>query len=133
MLAVALALVVSFELRNRGRAGQSLGPADAVRLINDGATVVDVRGVSAFEQGHIISAMNLPLSDMEQNVGTLEKHRNGPILVCCDNGMTSGKAAGLLRAQGFPSIAQLKGGLNAWRQEGLPLQTGKARKSGGGS
>lgn len=130
LLAVALAMVIGMEIRGRGRRGTDLSPADAVRAINDGAIVVDVRGTSAFEQGHIIDAHNMPLSEMEQKIGTLQKHKNGAVLVCCDNGMTSGKAAGLLREQGFGAVAMLKGGLNAWRQESLPLQSGKARRRG---
>ena len=128
LLAVALAMVIGVEIRNRGRKGTDLSPSEAVRAINDGAVVVDVRGTSTFEQGHVIDALNVPLSEMDQKVGSLQKHKNATLLVCCDNGMTSGKAAGLLREQGFSAVTTLKGGLNAWRQEGLPLQTGKARR-----
>ena len=130
LFAVALAMVFGVEIRGRGRRGTDLSPAEAVRAINDGAAVVDVRGTSTFEQGHIIDAINVPLSEMEQKVGALQKHKNGSLLVCCDNGMTSVKAAGLLREHGFPAVTTLKGGLNAWRQEGLPLQTGKPRRRG---
>ncbi len=130
LLAVSLAMVIGVEIRGRGRRGTDLTPAEAVRAINDGGVVVDVRGTSTFEQGHIIDAVNVPLSEMEQKIGSLQKHKNGTLLVCCDNGLTAGKAAGLLREQGFPAVTTLKGGLNAWRQEGLPLQTGKARRRG---
>ena len=63
-----------------------------MRAINDGGGVVDVRGTSTFEQGHIIDAVNVPLSEMEQKIGSLQKHKNGTLLVCCDNGLTAGKA-----------------------------------------
>ena len=77
-----MAMVIGIEIRNRGRRGTDLSPAEAVRAINDGAVVVDVRGTSTFEQGHVIDAINVPLSEMAQKVASLQRHKNAALLIC---------------------------------------------------
>ena len=62
---LALALVGSLlavifnELRLRSQAMGSISAPQAVGLINNGATVVDLRDPEAFKQGHLIDALNL--------------------------------------------------------------------------
>jgi rhodanese-related sulfurtransferase len=41
--------------------------------------------------------------------------------------MTAGTAARVLREQGFSKVASLRGGLQAWRAESLPLVRGDAK------
>ena len=121
-------LVIGYEIRQRLRGGRDVGPLEAVGLINDGAAVLDVRAAAQFEKGHVLNARNLPLSDFEQSGSTLEKLKGGPVLVYCDNGMASARAAQLLRAQGVSEAVSLRGGLTAWRAENLPVaQGGRSR------
>jgi rhodanese-related sulfurtransferase len=47
----------------------------------------------------------------------------------CDSGITSSKAVNTLRKAGFESVYNLKGGMNAWGQAGLPVVSGKKTKS----
>ena len=57
---VATTLAVIFnELRLKSQTLGTISPAQAVRLINDGATVVDLRDAEAFSSGHLIDALNL--------------------------------------------------------------------------
>jgi rhodanese-related sulfurtransferase len=44
------------------------------------------------------------------------------VIVYCDDGNRSGKAAAALKGQGFGKAVSLPGGLGAWRQAGLPLE-----------
>ena len=44
-----------------------------------------------------------------------------PILLVCDNGLASQKAAAALKAAGRPDVYSLKGGIDAWVQAGIPL------------
>lgn len=106
--------------RTRG-SGHSVGPIDAVRLINEGALVLDVRSRDQYDAGHVIDARNVPSAELAQNVETLKKYREKPVLTCCDTGMTANAAARTLREQGFGKVASLRGGLQAWRAENLPL------------
>ena len=58
---------------------------------------------------------------LEQRAGELERHKAKPVIVCCNTGMTSAKAASSLRKSGRQDVFNLDGGLNAWRQAGLPV------------
>lgn len=119
---VLLALAALAYEWSRARAGgQSVGPMDAVRLMNQGALVVDVRSRDQYDAGHVIDARNIPSGDLPGSVETLKKYRDKPLLTCCETGMTSSAAARTLREQGFAKVANLRGGLQAWRAENLPL------------
>ena len=119
---VLLALAALAYEWSRARAGgQSLAPTDAVRLMNQGALVLDVRNRDQFSAGHVIDARNVPNADLAQSLETLKKYRDKPVLTCCETGMTANAAARSLREQGFSKVASLRGGLQAWRAESLPL------------
>ena len=119
------ALVIVNEVRS-GMSGANASPAEAVKLINAGALVVDVRPAAAFQKGHIIGARNVPMGELGSRVADLEDR---PVLVCCDTGLTTPKAASILRKASFSRVVNLKGGLAAWERESLPLER-QAKKSG---
>lgn len=113
---------------SRARAGgQSVGPLDAVRLMNQGALVLDVRSKAEFEAGHILDAKHVPQEELAQSAETLKKYREKVVVACCESGMRSGAAARVLRAQGFTKVVNLQGGLQAWRTENLPLVKGSGK------
>lgn len=127
--AVILAvLAIVIEIRHRARGSNSVGPADAVRLTNSGALVIDVRDPKEFEAGHIIDARNIPAAEIASRADSLKKYKEKPVIVCCESGFASAAAARALRAAGFTKVVTLRGGLQSWRQESLPLVKGAARK-----
>jgi rhodanese-related sulfurtransferase len=123
-----IALVIEF--RHRARAGNAVGPADAVRLANSGALLLDVRASQEYEAGHIIEARNLPAAELGAKAETLKKYKEKPVIVYCESGAASGAAARTLRDGGFNKVVTLRGGLQSWRQDNLPLVKGAARKDG---
>ncbi|MBS0376151.1 MAG: rhodanese-like domain-containing protein [Proteobacteria bacterium] len=121
-LAVVLAvLVFVYEFRARTAAFGSITPADAVRLLNGGALLVDIRGKEAFEAGHIGGARHVPGEAIANGAQSLERFKEKAIIAYCDNGMTAGSAARHLGRLGFTKAYNLRGGLAAWRQENLPV------------
>src|SRR5690606_2688609 len=112
---------VVFEVRQRAQGQTQVGPADAVRLINGGAVVIDVRGAEDFRKGHIVNARNVEIGQISADNATLKKQKSKVLITVCDNGIVSNRAAALLRKAGFEKVFSLKGGLNAWRTENLPL------------
>jgi rhodanese-related sulfurtransferase len=119
---VLLALAaLAYELSRVRSGGQAVGPIEAVRLLNQGALLLDVRSKDQFDTGHVIDARNVPSADLAQGVETLRKYRDKPVITCCETGMTASAAARTLRTQGFSKVASLRGGLQAWRAENLPL------------
>jgi len=132
---LVLALVISFfvliftELRRRASGLVAVDPTDAVGLINNDATVIDLRNAESFARGHIVNARNIPFDELEANRDKVDKFKSKPILAVCDSGVSSNKTVTSLRNSGFDSVYGLKGGMAAWSQAGLPLVTGKKTKS----
>ena len=119
-LLASWAAVMFYELRLKATTISQVSPADAVRVINKGAMIIDVRSVDAYASGRIVNAQNITLEALEAGQG-VHKNKNKLLLAVCENGMTSGKAANLLRKAGFENVFSLKGGLRQWRSESLPL------------
>ena len=128
-LVTTFLLVVFTELRRKATGMLAVQPGDAVKLINNDAVVVDVRSSEAFSRGHIVNARSVPFDELEGHIEKLAKYKNKPIVAVCDAGMTSNKAANTLRNSGFESVYNLKGGMSAWSQAGLPVVSGKKTKS----
>jgi rhodanese-related sulfurtransferase len=119
VIASALA-VVFYELREKARDIGSLNTALAVRLINDGSKVIDLRAADIFATGHIVDAQNIPEKDLLENPDKLKKHKKSTLLVC-DTGNRSAETAASLRKEGIENVFSMKGGLAAWQQENLPV------------
>jgi rhodanese-related sulfurtransferase len=128
--AILAVLAAVIEFRHRARGSSAVAPADAVRLANAGALLLDVRDAQAYEAGHIIEARHLPAAELAAKADTLKKYKEKPVIVYCDTGAASGAAARTLRAAGFSKVVTLRGGLQSWLQENLPLVKGTARKDG---
>jgi rhodanese-related sulfurtransferase len=120
-LLVAWSAVMFYELRLRSQGTTHVSAADAVRLINKGALVVDVRKAQEFEAGHIVNARHVDLERLQQGDDAIKKQKNKILLAVCADGSVSGRAAGLLRKAGYENAFSLKGGLAGWKADNLPL------------
>src|SRR5262245_57681229 len=123
-------LWVVIEARARARGSSDVSPGDAVRLLNGGAVVIDVREAKDYEAGHIIDARSIPAAELGERAEQLKKFKEKPVLVYCDAGFDSAKAARTLRDQGFAKVVTLRGGLRGWRQDNLPIVKGSGKKEG---
>ncbi len=104
----------------RRTGGPALDSLAATRLINDAhAVVLDIRDAKEFEAGHLPNARHIPLAELAGRAGELPAGK--PVLVCCNTGQRSAGAAGVLRKAGRDQVFNLAGGLQAWRQAGLPV------------
>jgi len=121
VIAVVSGAMLLWPLITRGTSGgASLDTLRATRLINDsGAVVLDVRTPAEFAAGHLPNARNIPLAELDKRAAELPA--NKPVLVCCTSGVTSSRAAGVLRKAGRTEVFNLSGGLDGWRQAGLPV------------
>lgn len=118
--AIALVVIIAiFEVRRLRRPWHDAEPMEAVRLVNAGAQLLDLRGHDAFRAGHIVNARHLPLDELGAKADKLD--RTIPVVVYCDSGITSNRAAEQLVGLGFADVWQLRGGLAAWKRENLPL------------
>lgn len=92
---------------------------DAAQCIEQGALVLDVRGKSEYDAGHIAGALHIPYGLLPKQFDSLPQDRL--ILVHCTSSTRSQIAASLLMKHGFQSFAILEGGLDAWTAAGLPI------------
>ncbi len=120
-LVLAWSAVLFYELRLRTQGATHVTAADAVRLINKGALVIDVRKPEEYQAGHIVNARNVPVERVQQGDDAIAKKKDKILLAVCADGATSGRAAGHLRKAGYENAFSLKGGLAGWRADNLPL------------
>jgi rhodanese-related sulfurtransferase len=101
-------------------AGVGVGPREAVALLAEAAVLVDVREVHEWEAGHVSGAIHLPLDLVPTRLDELPRDRR--IVVVCRSGRRSAGVTDLLTRSAFDAV-NLDGGLLAWVEEGLPIET----------
>jgi rhodanese-related sulfurtransferase len=122
-VAFASGAMLLWPLVRRSSGGPWVSAAQATQLINrEDALVLDVRDVGEYGAGHILGAKNLPLARVESGAGDVAKKKDATLIVYCDSGDRSGKAAGMLKKLGYAKVVNLSGGLGAWKQAGLPVE-----------
>lgn len=119
-LLAAIAVIVN-EVRERVQSFAALSSMQAVRLMNQGALIIDLRAKEAFDAGHIGDARNVPAAQLEAQSETLKKWRDRAVITYCDSGVSGAGAARTLAKLGFTKVFNLDGGLNAWVKDNLPL------------
>jgi len=112
-----------WNLLRESASGLNIDPGEATLKINhEDAVVVDVRSIKEFSEGHILHAENIPLNGLKNQLPVLEKYRQRPIIMVCHSGSRSGVAATTLRKAGFEQVYNLRGGMLAWENAGLPVK-----------
>lgn len=121
-LAVLLATITFLEIKRVTRRYQLLGPSDVVRMMNrEDSLVLDVRDDSEVRQGRIKGARHIPLKELKDRLGELQKYRDKTVVAYCRTGNRSAQACELLSRQGFETVVNLQGGVVAWQNANLPL------------
>ncbi|HTW75444.1 MAG TPA: rhodanese-like domain-containing protein [Steroidobacteraceae bacterium] len=124
-LAVATALaVLLYEAWLRLQNAAAVAPQEAIRLMNQGATVLDIRTSQAYAEGHINGARHLEAAQIPTAGDALKRFKERTLIVYCDRGALAPSAVRTLSRQGFTKVVNLRGGLAAWRSENLPLARG---------
>ena len=77
---LAAIVVVVYELRERVQAFAALSASQAVRLMNQGALVIDLRSKELFDAGHIVDARNVPAATLESQAESLKKWRDKNVI-----------------------------------------------------
>src|SRR6185369_9245402 len=92
------------------------------RLHHNLVTVLDVRPEDEFALGHLPSALNIPLSELERRIGELPKTRE--VIAYCRGPycVLSFEAVAELRARGY-RVRRLEDGYPEWKAAGLPVET----------
>ena len=123
---IVISLLIGFDSIRRGGGGANqVSALQLPQLISqENAVVVDVCETDEFERGHILNAINIPLKQIQDQLGQLEKFRakDKPIVLSCRSGQRANRAAAILRKNEFKKVFTLSGGLTAWEKENLPVE-----------
>jgi hydroxyacylglutathione hydrolase len=90
-----------------------------------GQTVIDVRGASEWNAGHLPGALHIPLGLLPDRLAEIP---DGPVVVHCQLGGRSAIAASVLRRLGRTTVTNLTGGYAAWHAAGLPVEQDDAHQ-----
>ncbi|HMA32400.1 MAG TPA: rhodanese-like domain-containing protein [Casimicrobiaceae bacterium] len=110
-------------IRSRLASTQQIGTLEATRLINsEDPLLLDVREPNEYNSGHLPNALHIPLSQIKDRADELAKYASRPVIVYCARGVRSSSAASALAKLGFARVLELRGGLQAWVDAGLPTR-----------
>lgn len=100
-----------------------IGTLRATHLLNNNNPVMlDVREPREFTEVKVRDALHLPLSQLKDRIDQVAKDKSRPVIVVDGKGMRGRGAGALLKKAGYNEIYMLSGGLQAWRDAGLPVE-----------
>ena len=105
-------------LREARAAVREVSPNETELAASSGATILDVREESEWEQGHVSGAKHLSKSYIEQDIEALAPDHAAPLILYCAGGIRSLFAAQTIVEMGYTDVASMNGGFQAWKSEG---------------
>ncbi|MBA2627025.1 MAG: MBL fold metallo-hydrolase [Gemmatimonadales bacterium] len=110
---------------NRSATVRQVNTAElAERLRTGDAVVVDVRAPTEYSGGRLPGSVNIPLGQLAEKADAMP--RDHLIVVQCQSGGRSAIAASVLASRGIDNVADLVGGIDAWKAGGYPVAAGAA-------
>lgn len=121
-LGIIIALILRLEIKRAMSGTQNVTPAQAVQLINkEDALILDIREDNELAQGSIRGSKHYALSVLKQRLDELKQYADKPVIAYCKLGNRSNEACNILRQNNFTNVVSLKGGIEAWKTENLPV------------
>jgi rhodanese-related sulfurtransferase len=108
-------------VRHFFRRPDAVSAEEALRLVAEGALVVDVRRARDRARQHIPGSVHIPLDELEERAGELPDDRL--LIAFCTGGLLSSGATTLLAELGLEAVSMSRG-LIGWRAAGGPLVVG---------
>ena len=109
-------------LREARASIREVTPQEVSALPAGGATIVDVREATEWEQGHLPDALHISKSYVEQQIEAAVPDRDAPVVLYCAGGVRSLFAAQSLEELGYTNVSSMSGGFQAWKSAGLPWE-----------
>jgi len=122
VLALFALLMFAFTDAQEKKEGIFVISADELlKLQTSGVKVVDVRTTGEVKQGKIPGALHIELSaDLISKMAAFDKEQ--PVIVYCQVGGRSGRAAEQLKGAGFKTVYNYGGGMVDWRNKGKKVE-----------
>ena len=118
---LALVIVITNESRLRATAFAAISSQEVIRLMNQGALVLDIRKPEQFASGHVNGAKQLPSDQILTAGDSYKRFKEKPVVVIDESGSLAAAAVRQLNHQGFTKAFSLRGGFSGWRAENLPV------------
>jgi rhodanese-related sulfurtransferase len=96
--------------------------AQAAKLRDQGAFILDVREQSEWDQFHIPGATLIPLGDLPNRLNEVPKDKT--VVVVCRTGHRSAQGRDILLNAGFTQVTSMTGGVTEWQAQRLETVTG---------
>ncbi len=108
------------------KSGHDISPQQTVQLMSHeaGGVILDVREDKEYQSGHIQDSVHIPLSSLSSRVDELAKFKEKNLILGCRSGSRSGRACSILKKNGFEKVHNLRGGVQAWENDNLPMNRG---------
>jgi len=103
----------------QGKEVREVSREETRKMVDEGAQLVDVRADHEWEAGRIAGAKHVPLPELPQRTGEIDKDR--PVVVYCRGGNRSSMATAALNDAGYEAV-KLTEGIVGWSGEDLPLE-----------
>jgi rhodanese-related sulfurtransferase len=72
--------------------------------------------------------VNIPVSQLKSQIEKLPFDKDQPVVVYCQSGSRSARAAAQLAKAGYEQVCNLAGGIMAWQSAGMPVEKGAPKK-----
>lgn len=111
------------------QAGAYIDVQQAAEIQKQGGLLLDVREPVEYEEVHAPNSTLLPLNQIPGRVADIQAYKDKPVAVICRSGNRSERALYMLQKAGFTKAASVNGGMIAWEQAGLPVESGKQQEN----
>ena len=117
-LALFILILSSSCIFSKGEGYKRISMDEAKTLMEkkEGYILLDVRTKGEYESGYIPGAINIPLSDIDEEIISSLPDKSQMILVYCRSGNRSREASDKLSKLGYSNVLEI-GGINAWKGE----------------
>ncbi|NBL65158.1 MBL fold metallo-hydrolase [Flavobacterium sp. NST-5] len=86
---------------------------------DENVQIVDIRGASEYQSGHIAGAENVFLGTMEENLDEISRTKK--VIIHCQGGDRASIGYSLLVKNGYTNVVNYSPGMNEWVNEGNPV------------
>jgi rhodanese-related sulfurtransferase len=110
--------------KEKGAFPAELDPAECKRLIDSspGCIILDVRTPGEYSEGHIEGAKNVDFFCRDFRTQIENQDREKIYIVYCKKGIRGERTKDLMKNYGFVSVVNIRGGIEGWKQAGLPVK-----------
>lgn len=115
-------LWTAFFFTESRRGSRPLSPQAATNMVNrQDAVIVDLRDEDDFRKGHIAGSLNVPYGKINDRISELKGYQEKPVILVCNLGSHASIAGRSLKQHGFTDLYRMRGGMQGWRNDNLPV------------